>query len=66
MHVDDIVIIESFLTYIQEINIALGNEFAMKDPSQLNFFLGIEVTYFEGGIHLNQSNYICYKTDKED
>ena len=29
----------------------------MKDLGPLNFFLGIEVNYFEGGIHLNQSKY---------
>uniref|UniRef100_A0A3Q7G4W6 Reverse transcriptase Ty1/copia-type domain-containing protein n=1 Tax=Solanum lycopersicum TaxID=4081 RepID=A0A3Q7G4W6_SOLLC len=29
----------------------------MKDLCPLNFFLGIEVNYFEGGIHLNQSKY---------
>ena len=29
----------------------------MKDLGPLNFFLGIEVKYFEGGIHLNQSKY---------
>ena len=30
----------------------------MKDLGPLNFFLGIEVKYFEGGIHLNQSKYV--------
>ena len=30
----------------------------MKDLGPLNFFLGIEVKYFEGGIHLNQSRYV--------
>ena len=29
----------------------------MKDLGPLHFFLGIEVNYFEGGIHLNQSKY---------
>ncbi|XP_070020776.1 uncharacterized mitochondrial protein AtMg00810-like [Nicotiana sylvestris] len=29
----------------------------MKDLGPLHFFLGIEVTYFTGGIHLNQSKY---------
>ena len=29
----------------------------MKDLVPLHFFLGIEVKYFEGEIHLNQSKY---------
>ena len=29
----------------------------MKDLGPLHFFLEIEVNYFEGGIHLNQSKY---------
>ena len=29
----------------------------MKDLGPLHFFLGIEVNYFKGGIHLNQSKY---------
>uniref|UniRef100_A0A3Q7G3C3 Reverse transcriptase Ty1/copia-type domain-containing protein n=1 Tax=Solanum lycopersicum TaxID=4081 RepID=A0A3Q7G3C3_SOLLC len=31
--------------------------FSMKDLGPLHFFLEIEVNYFEGGIHLNQSKY---------
>ena len=31
--------------------------FSMKDLGPLHFFLGIEVNYFEGGIHLHQSMY---------
>lgn len=66
LYVDDIVITGSSLTYIQEIIIALGNEFAMKDLGQLQFFLGIEVTYFDGGIHLNQSKYATELLKKTD
>ena len=29
----------------------------MKDLGPLHFFLGIQVNYFEKGIHLNQSKY---------
>nr|XP_016450848.1 PREDICTED: uncharacterized mitochondrial protein AtMg00810-like [Nicotiana tabacum] len=35
----------------------LGHEFAMKDLGPLSFFLGIEVSYFPRGTHLNQSKY---------
>lgn len=30
----------------------------MKDLGQLHFFLGIKFTYFDGGIHINQSKYV--------
>ena len=35
----------------------LGKKFSMKDLGPLHFFIGIEVNYFEGVIHLNQSEY---------
>ncbi|KAH0734949.1 hypothetical protein KY285_010656 [Solanum tuberosum] len=41
-----------------ELVLQLGNEFAMIDLGLLHFFLGIEVKYFEGGIHLSQSKYV--------
>ena len=31
--------------------------FSMKDLGPLHFFLGIEMNYFEGGIHINQNKY---------
>lgn len=43
--------------FIVELVIGLGKEFAMKDLRPLHFFLGIEVRYFNGGIHLNQGKY---------
>ena len=30
----------------------------MKDLRPLHFFLGVEVKYFDGGIHLSQSKYV--------
>ena len=45
----------------------LGKKFSMKYLGPLDFFLGIEVNYFEGGIHLNQSKYgaeMLAKTEK--
>uniref|UniRef100_A0A3Q7J7V7 Reverse transcriptase Ty1/copia-type domain-containing protein n=1 Tax=Solanum lycopersicum TaxID=4081 RepID=A0A3Q7J7V7_SOLLC len=33
-------------------------KFDMKDLGPLHFFLGFEVNYFVGGIHLNQSKYV--------
>lgn len=38
----------------------------MKDLGQLHFFLGIEVTYFDGNIHLNQSKHATKLLKKTD
>ncbi|XP_059285952.1 uncharacterized mitochondrial protein AtMg00810-like [Lycium ferocissimum] len=58
----------SSLHHVQRIVTALSKEFAIKDLGPLHFFLGIEVTYFKGDIHLNQSKYateLLKKTDME-
>ena len=44
-------------SHVLELVLQLGKKFSMKDLDPLHFFLGIEVNYFEGGIHLNQSKY---------
>uniref|UniRef100_A0A3Q7IG25 Reverse transcriptase Ty1/copia-type domain-containing protein n=1 Tax=Solanum lycopersicum TaxID=4081 RepID=A0A3Q7IG25_SOLLC len=44
-------------SHVLELVLQLGNKFSMKDLGPLIFFLGIEVNYFEGGIHFNQSKY---------
>uniref|UniRef100_A0A3Q7HLX2 Reverse transcriptase Ty1/copia-type domain-containing protein n=1 Tax=Solanum lycopersicum TaxID=4081 RepID=A0A3Q7HLX2_SOLLC len=44
-------------SHVLELVLQLGKKFSMKDLGPLHFFLGIEVNYFEGGIHLNQSKY---------
>ena len=46
-------------SHVSELVLQLGKEFATKDLVPLHFFLGIEVMYFEGGIHLNQSKYVA-------
>ncbi|XP_070026074.1 uncharacterized mitochondrial protein AtMg00810-like [Nicotiana sylvestris] len=53
----DIIVTGSHTTLISKIIGELGKEFAMEDLGPLHFFLGIEVTYFTGGIYLNQSKY---------
>ena len=47
---------ELFISFFRVV-LKLGEKFSMKDLGPLHFFLGIEVNYFEGGIHLNQSKY---------
>ena len=38
----------------------------MKDVSPLYFFLGVEVKYFDGDIHLRQSKYDAELVDKTE
>ncbi|GKV35118.1 hypothetical protein SLEP1_g43432 [Rubroshorea leprosula] len=42
---------------LQQIIDHLGNQFDLKDLSPVNYFLGIEVTEFSGGIFLSQAKY---------
>ena len=55
---DDIIFIKSNSSHVLELVLQLGKKFAMKDLGPLHFFLGFEVNYFVGGIHLNQSKYV--------
>ncbi|XP_060182282.1 uncharacterized mitochondrial protein AtMg00810-like [Lycium barbarum] len=56
---DDIIITGSSDEFISDIISGLAKEFAMKDLGPLHFFLGIEVHYFKGGIHLSQGKYVA-------
>ena len=55
---DDIIVIGNNSFHVLESVLKLGMKFAMKDLGPLHFFLGFEVNYFVGGIHLNQSKYV--------
>ncbi|GKV20627.1 hypothetical protein SLEP1_g30725 [Rubroshorea leprosula] len=57
LYVDDNVLIASSLTLLQEVINNLSSKFALKDLGSLNYFLGIEVTKFLGGIFLSQAKY---------
>ena len=57
LYVDDIIVTGSNPSHVLELVLQLGKKFSMKDLGPLNFFLGIEVNYFEGGLHFNQSKY---------
>ncbi|XP_060171504.1 uncharacterized mitochondrial protein AtMg00810-like [Lycium barbarum] len=57
LYVDDIIVTGSNSKQMDVIVRKLGTEFAMKDLGQLSFFLGVEVNYFPGVIHLNQHKY---------
>lgn len=64
LYVDDIIVTGSNQSYVSELVLQLGREFAMKDLGPLHFFLGVEVSYFAGGIHLSQSKYTAELLDK--
>ena len=55
--VDDIIVIGSNSFHVLDLVLKVWKKFSMKDLGPLHFFLGIEVNYFEGGIHLHQSMY---------
>ncbi|KAK2974100.1 hypothetical protein RJ640_020456 [Escallonia rubra] len=43
---------------VQQIINALANRFSLKDLGQLNYFLGVEVLPFSGGLLLSQQKYV--------
>ncbi|XP_070011288.1 uncharacterized mitochondrial protein AtMg00810-like [Nicotiana sylvestris] len=57
LYVGDIIVTGSNSRQIGEVAQKLGHEFAMKGLGSLSYFLGIEVSYFPRGIHLNKSKY---------
>ena len=56
---DDIIVIGSNSFHVLELVLPVGKKCSMKDLALLHFFLGFEVNYFVGGIHLNQSKYVA-------
>ncbi|XP_055830851.1 uncharacterized mitochondrial protein AtMg00810-like [Solanum dulcamara] len=63
---DNIIITGSNPSYVSKLVLQLGKKFIMKDLGPLHFFLGVEVKYFAGGIHLSQSKYAAELLDKTD
>ncbi|KAL5713478.1 hypothetical protein ACHQM5_015548 [Ranunculus cassubicifolius] len=57
IYVDDILITGNDASYVAKFIQQLGQLFSMKDLGTLNFFLGIEATYQDGGLHLTQTRY---------
>ncbi|XP_015072762.1 uncharacterized protein LOC107016980 [Solanum pennellii] len=53
-------------SHVSELVLQLGKEFSMKDLGPLHLFLGVEVKYFDGGIHLSQSKYVAELLDKTE
>lgn len=58
VYVDDIIITGSNAQLIQQVIDNLESTFAVKDLSELNYFLGIQVTKNQLGLHLSKSKYV--------
>ncbi|KAJ0834758.1 putative RNA-directed DNA polymerase [Helianthus annuus] len=57
VYVDDLILTGNQPSTIQSFISCLNREFAIKDLGKLNYFLGLEVTYTQKGLFLNQSKY---------
>ena len=66
LYVDDIIVTGSNPSHVSELVLQLGKEFAMKDLGHLHFFLAVEVTYFDRGIHLSHSKYVAELLNKTE
>jgi len=58
IYVDDIIIVSSVSTAIDELLQLLSTNFAVKDLEKLHYFLGIEVIPVKDGLLLSQQCYI--------
>lgn len=58
VYVDDILITGNNKAAITRILTLLASRFSVKDPEELNYFLGIEARRTSSGLHLSQRKYI--------
>lgn len=58
VYVDDIIVTGTHLDSIQTLIVHLQSQFALKDLGPLHYFLGIEVSSHNNGLHLCQAKYI--------
>ncbi|KAH9745524.1 hypothetical protein KPL70_004105 [Citrus sinensis] len=66
VYVDDIIITGSNSTKVQQVIQDMQKTFALKDLGELSYFLGIEVSKLQNGIHLSQAKYIADLLAKHD
>ncbi|KAA8517060.1 hypothetical protein F0562_017122 [Nyssa sinensis] len=57
LYVDDMIITGDDLSGIRDLQHFLSQNFEMKDLGQLNYFLGLEVTFGSDGYYLSQAKY---------
>lgn len=58
VYIDDIIVTGSSAHLVDAIIHVLSNRFSLKQPADLNYFLGIEVTRTASGLRLMQRRYI--------
>lgn len=58
MYMDDILITYSSNAQITWVINYLGQEFALKDLGDFNYFLGLEVTLSIDGLHISQTKFV--------
>jgi Reverse transcriptase (RNA-dependent DNA polymerase) len=66
MYVDDIIVTGNIKTTIQSLINSLDAQFSLKDLGPFNYFLGIQVTSVDNGVHLSQSKYFTSILDKTE
>jgi hypothetical protein len=66
IYVDDIIVIGSDMSSIEELITNLQREFNMKDLGNLLYFLGVHVLRDSHGLHPNQAKYILDLLDRTD
>lgn len=64
IYVIDILVLGNNKKFIQHFTNKLNTIFILKDLSELSFFLGIQVTKTNDGLHLNQTKSIKDLLDK--
>ncbi|GKV41609.1 hypothetical protein SLEP1_g49115 [Rubroshorea leprosula] len=58
VYVDDIIVIGNNLSFITSLIQTMGHRFSLKEPSDLSYFLRIEVVSVNGSLFLSQHRYI--------
>ncbi|CAL8999350.1 unnamed protein product, partial [Prunus brigantina] len=66
LYVDDIILTGSHSSLLTSVIAALTQEFDMKDLGQLNYFLGLQISYQSTGLFVSQTKYIKELLDKVD
>ncbi|RVW76635.1 Retrovirus-related Pol polyprotein from transposon RE1 [Vitis vinifera] len=58
VYVDDILVTSSDTAAITSLIAQLSSEFSLKDLGEVHYFLGIQVSHTNNGLHLSQTKYI--------
>ncbi|KAH9699463.1 retrovirus-related pol polyprotein from transposon RE1 [Citrus sinensis] len=58
IYVDDILVTGPDSALLEDFIVKLSQTFALKDLGLVAYFLGVEVSYFDEGMHLSQTKYI--------